>query len=199
LRIKRHFAKLYLLGPLAQLVEHLTFNQGVTGSRPVRPTKSSVPQDTNQNLLDKFLSSRRQGISPRTTEFYECLLKPFVYGYDLTPDDINKFLSGLTCANGKNAYYRAIRAYCNWLYRQGYITENPIIKVDPPKMAKIILPSLTSEQVDELINRTEDVRDKAIISLFADSGIRLSELLGIRENHIDWDNDVVVVWGKGNK
>jgi site-specific recombinase XerC len=122
-----------------------------------------------------------------------------VYGYDLTPDDINKFLSGLTCANGKNAYYRAIRAYCNWLYRQGYITENPIIKVDPPKMAKIILPSLTSEQVDELINRTEDVRDKAIISLFADSGIRLSELLGIRENHIDWDNDVVVVWGKGNK
>ena len=27
-------------GPLAQLVEHLTFNQGVTGSRPVRPTKA---------------------------------------------------------------------------------------------------------------------------------------------------------------
>ena len=33
------FAKLLpIRGPLAQLVEHLTFNQGVTGSRPVRPT-----------------------------------------------------------------------------------------------------------------------------------------------------------------
>jgi transcriptional regulator with XRE-family HTH domain len=30
-------------GPLAQLAEHLTFNQGVTGSRPVRPTKAGKP------------------------------------------------------------------------------------------------------------------------------------------------------------
>ena len=32
-----------LAGPLAQLVEHLTFNQGVTGSRPVRPTLNPLP------------------------------------------------------------------------------------------------------------------------------------------------------------
>jgi site-specific recombinase XerD len=85
------------------------------------------------------------------------------------------------------------------MYRQGFIKENPIIKVDPPKMARVILPSLTSEQVNGLVNHAQDVRDKAIISLFADSGIRLNELLAIREKHIDWDNHVVVVWGKGNK
>ena len=43
------------------------------------------------------------------------------------------------------------------------------------------------------------VRDKAIISLFADSWIRLNELLSIKEEHIDWDNRVVVIWGKGGK
>ena len=86
----------------------------------------------------------------------------------LKPDAINAFLAQLTCANGKNAYYRAIRAYCNWLYRQGHIKDNPITRVDPPKMTRIILPSLTPTEVDYLIEQAETLRDKAIISLFAD-------------------------------
>jgi len=173
----------------------ITFNQGVTGSRPVRPTRSSP----NAKFLNEFLSSRRQGTSPRTTEFYDACLKPFVNDYDLTPSDINSFLANLTCSNGRNAYYRAIRAFCNWLYRQGYIKENPITRVDPPKMTKVILPSLTSEQVDYLIGIAESVRDKAIISMFADSGIRLNELLHIREGDIDLESMTVTVWGKGGK
>jgi site-specific recombinase XerD len=173
----------------------VTFNQGVTGSRPVRPTRLSP----NADFLNEFLHSRRQGTSPRTTEFYECCLKPFVKNYDLTPSDINSFLANLSCNNGRNAYYRAIRAFCNWLYRQGYIYENPIVRVDPPKMTKVILPSLTNEQVDYLIATAENVRDKAVISLFADSGIRLNELLHIKECDIDLDNMTVTVWGKGGK
>jgi integrase len=177
------------------LAEHLTFNQGVAGSRPARPTKSSP----NAQFLNEFLKSRRQGTSPRTTEFYEGCLRPFVDNYDLTPFDINSFLAKLSCSNGRNAYYRAIRAFCNWLYRQGYIDENPITKVDPPKMTKVILPSLTPEQVDYLIASADNVRDKTIISLFADSGVRLNELLNIREGDIDIDNMTVTVWGKGGK
>jgi len=113
--------------------------------------------------------------------------------------DINLYLSKLTCKNGKNAYYRAIRAFCNWLYRQGYIKDNPITKVDPPKMTKIILPSLTSEQVAYLIEQADNIRDKCIISLFADSGIRLNELLNIKSTHIDWESNTVMIWGKGGK
>jgi integrase len=61
------------------------------------------------------------------------------------------------------------------------------------------LPSLTLEQVDYLIATAENVRDKAVISLFADSGIRLNELLHIKECDIDLDNMTVTVWGKGGK
>ena len=101
----------------------VSFNQGVTGSRPVRPTTKffSSPQEV---LLSRFLDSRRQGISSRTIEFYKACLEPFVSNYSPTRDDINLFLSNLSCHNGKNAYYRAIRAFCNWLYRQGYIKQN---------------------------------------------------------------------------
>ena len=188
-----------IYGPLAQLAEHLTFNQGVAGSRPARPTNPQFSTPSLPYLLSRFLDSRRQGISSRTTEFYECCLKRFVTKCKLTPEDINLFLSELSCHNGKNAYYRAIRAFCNWLYRQGCIEENPIKKVDPPKMTKVILPSLTREQVEYLIGQAETVRDKCIISLFADSGMRLNELLNVKESHIDWESQTIVVWGKGGK
>jgi site-specific recombinase XerD len=169
----------------------------VESSRLSRLTKTSAPQLTY--LLSVFLDSRRQGTSPRTLEFYRALLIPFVNSCTLISTDINLFLSNLNCHNGKNAYYRAIRAFCNWLYRQGYIKENPITKVDPPKMTRIILPSLTPEQVDYLIQSAENIRDKAIVSLFADSGMRLNELLNIKEGHIDWDTQTIIIWGKGGK
>jgi integrase len=66
-------------------------------------------------------------------------------------------------------------------------------------MTKVILPSLTPEQVDYLIASADNVRDKAIISLFADSGIRLNELLHIRVGDIDLEKMTVTVWGKGGK
>ena len=66
-------------------------------------------------------------------------------------------------------------------------------------MKKIILPSLTPEQVEYLIQEADTIRDKAIISLFADSGIRLTELLSIKEQHIDWDTNTVIIWGKSGK
>ena len=63
----------------------------------------------------------------------------------------------------------------------------------------MILPSLTNEQVEYLIQCADTTRDKAIISLFADSGIRLNELLHIRECDIDLGKMTVTVWGKGGK
>ena len=48
-------------------------------------------------------------------------------------------------------------------------------------------------------NYVDTLRDKAIISLFADSGMRLDELANIKEAHIDWDSHTITIWGKGNK
>lgn len=118
---------------------------------------------------------------------------------ELTGDGINRFLSSLTCQNGKHAYFRAIRALCNWLIRNDYLEKNPLKKVDPPKPSKRILPSLTTEQVNYLIGKVDSLRDKAIISLFADSGMRLNELACIRAYDIDWDSYTITIWGKGNK
>jgi site-specific recombinase XerC len=49
------------------------------------------------------------------------------------------------------------------------------------------------------VSQAENPRDKAIISLFSDSGLRLAELASIRLENIDWDNRLVKVWCKGKK
>ena len=154
-------------------------------------------------LISKFLDSRRQGTSPHTVVFYRrCLRKFFESGHAFTCQDINRFLANLHQCNsgGKHAYFRAIRVFSNWAFRQGHFSQNPIRTVDAPKVAKKILPSLTSQQVEWLMQQADNLRDRCIISLLADSGLRLAEVASISsESQIDWDNNTATVWGKGNK
>ena len=61
------------------------------------------------------------------------------------------------------------------------------------------LPSLTQEQVKTLLANTDNLRDRAIIVLFTESGLRLSELTNIKPNDIDWQHGLIKVLGKGRK
>ena len=58
---------------------------------------------------------------------------------------------------------------------------------------------MTTEQLDYLIKQAEGTRNKAIISLFADSGLRLSELANIKPHNIDWQHKLIKVRCKGGK
>jgi integrase len=53
--------------------------------------------------------------------------------------------------------------------------------------------------VEYLIEYVDNLRDKAIISLFADSGMRVSELTNMKAENIDWETNTILIWGKGNK
>ncbi len=54
---------------------------------------------------------------------------------------------------------------------------------------------MNAEQINYLIEHAESIRDKAIISLFADSGLRLNELASIQIKDIDWNSRLVKVLG----
>jgi len=163
--------------------------------------------NTTNKVLSKFIQSRRQGLSPQTIGFYQCYLNLAnpVMSTGTKGQDIMLFLDSLQCSNGgKHAYYRALRAFYNWLYspKSGYKVnpqDNPILAVESPKVDKKILPSLSKEQIDYLIDKAGCVRDKAIISLFADTGLRLSELANIDPKNIDWQDRLIKVVCKGNK
>jgi integrase len=58
--------------------------------------------------------------------------------------------------------------------------------VDKPKRAKELLPFVSKEEVNILLKAVDNLRDKAVISLLFDSGMRLKELSNIKPVDIDW-------------
>jgi site-specific recombinase XerD len=123
----------------------------------------------------------------------------------MTWRDIKQFIDSRDCTKGgKRAYFNALRSFYRWLYSPRSELgldprDNPVLFVDPPKKEKKILPSLTVDQVAYLIEQAECTRDRAIISLFADSGLRLTELANIMLEDINWESRLIKVKCKGNK
>jgi integrase/recombinase XerD len=164
-------------------------------------------QEVNQKLTKSFLESRRDGLSSETLKFYEGYLRRSVsvIGPPVTGQEIKHFLDSRQCSMaGKHAYYRVLRAFHNWLFspRSGMGLnpwDNPMKWVDPPKMAKRMLPSPSKEEVAVVIGKAESPRDRARVSLFAESGLRLTELANMRLKDIDWGNRTIRTIGKGNE
>jgi site-specific recombinase XerC len=160
----------------------------------------------SKELIRLFITSRRQGLSKHTLAYYKGYLKCAQSVVNIGVDgwQVKNFIDALPCSHGgKYGYFRALRTFYRWLYspRSGFNLnpqDNPILIFDPPKLEKKILPSLTVEQVNILIDQVECVRDKAIISLFADNGLRLSELGSIKLENIDWSRRLIKVWCKGS-
>jgi len=191
-------------------------SQVSSGKRPPSPKllqcldilqPSARRSDNYHKAINLFLKSRREGISQNTIRDYKNTLSRSLGFIGLAPTtaQINKFLQSLTCSiGGKYDYYKCLRAFYNWLYSPkssyGFKTENnPILWVEAPKRPVLILPSLDLSQVQSLIKATDTMRDKAIITLFIESGLRLSELTHIKLGDIDWNNHTIRVIGKGNK
>lgn len=159
------------------------------------------------DYIDQFLKSRSQGLSPKTVRFYRQILNSArdIAKPDTKPPRIDTYLKSLNGNLGnKHAHYRALRVFFNWLYspRSGKnlrLQDNPILYIDPPRVPKLILPSLAKEQVELLIDIAGSIRDKAIIALFTESGLRLSEIANIKPRDIDWPNRIIRVIGKGKK
>ena len=164
---------------------------------PHLATKCSQEVFTNL-LLNEFIMSRSAGTSPNTITIYHYALDRFI-GYPLTPEGINSYLNSLSCHNGKHNYYRVIRTLCRWLYRCGRIPSNPIEKVSPPRRQKKLLPAISKEQLEILVNHALCDRARVILTLLWYSGMRVSEVASVKAEDFNWDEGTVIVLGKGNK
>jgi site-specific recombinase XerD len=111
------------------------------------------------------------------------------YYWEATPQQVERYLSSIPPGrNGlgtRHATHSALRVFYRWLHA-GYGLNDPMVNLKAPIMGKTIMPALTKEQVVYLIGVVESPRDKAIISLFTESGLRLSELAKIKASDIDW-------------
>ncbi len=187
-------------------------SQVKSGKRPPSKQLLSIlaektrPKNQTVDYLKLFLQSRTAtGVSPRTLDFYKERLTKFIARVKYlkaTRQDIQKYLNSIPPnENGlstRHASYRAIRAFYRWLNME-YGIANPIEGVRAPIVGKPILPSLDRSEVGYLIDSAETNRDKAIIALFVESGLRVAELANIKYQNIDWQNHTIKVLGKGRK
>ncbi len=111
-----------------------------------------------------------------------------------------------------HSYGQSLLAFCHWLEREEYI-EKPITpRFKLPKVEKKFVPTYASEDIGRLLDACEDgdihnsalrraltARNRAIVTLFVDTGIRLSELSSLRLGDIDKQEKLLLVHRKGNK
>jgi integrase/recombinase XerC len=98
----------------------------------------------------------------------------------------------------------ALRAFFNYLLREGRVRVNPAEMVQAPKAEKYLPTFLPVEEMFSLLNLTfaDDAagsRDRAMLELFYSSGMRVSELTGLNLGDIDFGQSLVKVRGKGKK
>ena len=129
----------------------------------------------------------------------------------ITLDDIHAFVSYLALNQRAKTATRArkistIRIFFSYLSQKAkLIDNNPAQNLETPKLDKRMPKYLSLDESKRLLNVTMDdnnefkERDFAIITLFLNCGLRLSELVGINVQDIDFDEYKMTVIGKGNK
>jgi integrase/recombinase XerC len=97
----------------------------------------------------------------------------------------------------------ACRSFFNYLAREGTLKINPAAGVHSPKLRRKLPEVLDVDEVSALLEFPADdpeaVRDRALLELLYSSGLRVSELTGVRWRDLDMHEGLVRVTGKGSK
>lgn len=104
-----------------------------------------------------------------------------------------------------NRKLSALRSFYRFLLRRGLVEINPTLKVASLKNKKPLPVFVKEADMDRIIERSnfkegfEGCRDRLIIEMFYTTGMRLSELIGLKDRDIDFYNSTLTVLGKRNK
>lgn len=102
-----------------------------------------------------------------------------------------------------NRHIVSIRNYFKYLSRNGLISDNPSDDIVGLKMPKTVPHVLNEDEINKLLDikceNALDYRNKAMLELMYSSGLRVSELLSLEVNDIDFEMNAVRCFGKGSK
>jgi len=148
--------------------------------------------------INEFIQSRIAGDrSPLTIKWYCQRLYRFARScpeLPQKPEPIEAHLASLDCSPAeKQNHFNALRAFYRFL-RKRHKLANPIDLVERPRGEEKKRATLEAEELWKLLYSAANLRDKAILTLLIDTGMRSSELAGLRKQDIKLDT--VTVRGK---
>lgn len=119
---------------------------------------------------------------------------------------IKQFLGMMDDKNRKPRYIndllKVYKTFFNYLKREGHITENPTIRVKNMKQPKTKILTFSEDDIRKLLNHFSgnnflNIRNRAILAMFFDTGMRLTEVITLKPEQIH--DEYILVHGKGNK
>ncbi|EFV04528.1 tyrosine recombinase XerC [Prevotella salivae] len=108
-------------------------------------------------------------------------------------------------ATSINRRLSALRSFYRFALTRKLVDKNPVHGVTGPKKGRPLPQFLKENEMDRLLDAEswtesfEDVRDRTVIMTFYETGIRLSELIGLDDSMVDFSNRQLKVTGKRNK
>jgi len=170
-------------------------------------------------IIERFLDMlRARQASPRTLEAYRYDLELFCKflgsrddtkcplkgkPMDGTHDGIRAFIAGESKRHHPNTVRRrlaTIKSFYRYLMREGLISHNPARSIIAPKHHQSLPRFLTEREVEQIFNNHfRCPRDRIILELLYDEGLRISELARLNVEDIDFERETIRVNGKGNK
>lgn len=182
--------------------------------------RSRVVSFDDMNYIERFssylLHERRRSL--HTIKAYETDLLSFFSSSFVNAEepgqvrvkDVRRFAAGLT-AEGKSAttinrHLSSLRSFFTFMMKEGLTDKNPAALVKAVKSPKKLPVTVSESAVSHLLDEEavfqenfEGQRSRLILELLFGTGIRLSELLGLKISDIDFFREEVRVLGKGNK
>jgi integrase/recombinase XerD len=175
--------------------------------------------ELDSSVGDYLASVKARGLSPRTVEHYESVLRrlfvPFLVAQKVTtPAEItqrvlDRFSSHLLDEGGPRSslsrhsvasYLRAIGSYLKWAKAEGEIASDA--KPQPVRLPRRVMVVMSRGQIQAIEDAATDERDKLIIRVLADCGLRMSEMLGLTVGDLTEQSNrdrYLKVTGKGSQ
>lgn len=110
---------------------------------------------------------------------------------------------GVTKATSANRCLTVFKRYFRWALRENLIAADPTLKLQPARQGLRVPTVMSEAQVESLLAAPDDdkplgLRDRAMLELLYASGLRVSELVGLKTFHVGLNEGVLRVMGKGS-
>ena len=169
-----------------------------------------APVAAQDDLLQAYLDTLSvEGKSPRTIKHYAYVLTRLRNALDgisprqVTVYHLRQYLSSEKARGISDRTLegnrQTISAYFHWLYREGLIPLNPTANLAPIKYRKKQRKIYSEAEFERMKFHCASLRDRAIILFLRATGCRISEMVGLNRQDLDFTNQETKVLGKGNK
>lgn len=172
--------------------------------------KTDNDEKNQTDYSNIFVSAKRvEGCSERTLNYYKTTIDNMLKSVDkkvnnIETEDLRKYLADYQLNNQCSKVTidnvrRILSSFFAWLEDEDYIIKSPTRRIHKIKTMKTVKETYSDEELEEMRDSCDEIRDLALIDFLSSTGVRVGELVNLNIKDIDFENRSCVVLGKGSK